>query len=139
MSRPDNRLVALAALALWALAGGCGSSPVEENGIRIGDETLRQLKADVTTEAWLVAILGPPTSWSPVEGVENTKVFRYASGEESSGLLAGLMGKGARTTAVTYFIITDGVVTRFWADRSKEQSLLGGAVEQEPGEKAGES
>lgn len=137
--RRIDALISLIGLCAWSFSMGCGSSPVEENGIRIGDETLRQLKADVTTEAWLVAILGPPSSWSPVEGVENTKVFRYASGEESSGLLAGLMGKGARTTAVTYFIITDGVVTRFWADRSKEQSLLGGAVEEEPGEKAGDS
>lgn len=138
MRRTETLIAALLA-ASGAFAAGCGSAPVEENGIRIGDETLRQFQADVTTEAWLVAILGPPSSWAPVEGIENTKVFRYASGEESSGILAGLMGKGARTTAVTYFIITDGVVTRFWADRSKEQSLLGGEVEQEPGEKAGDS
>ncbi|MBL0921740.1 MAG: hypothetical protein IBJ10_06390 [Phycisphaerales bacterium] len=130
---------ALAGAAALTLACSCGSPPVEESGIRIGDETLRQFRADVTTEAWLVAVLGPPTSWVWVEGVENTKVLRYASGEQSRGLLTVFTGAGSRTTAVTYFIVSDGVVTRFWADRSRERNLMGNPVEEEPGEKAGDS
>lgn len=121
--------------ALCTLAG-CASSPPSDEGIRIGDETLTQFKAGVTTEAWLVAILGPPTSWAPVDGVENTKVFRYATAERSGGGVASLFtGSGRQNTAITYFIITEGVVTRYWADRAKEHTLLGKPVEQESGTK----
>lgn len=129
------RVAALACVIGTLGASGCMSGPMEDSGIRVGDETLAQFKTDVTTEAWLVAILGPPTSWSYVNGVENTKVFRYATVERASGVFAGLLGKGSRTIAVTYFIITDGVVTRYWADRAKEYTLLGKPVESEEGAK----
>lgn len=124
-------------LPLVVLQGCISSRPPEQTGIRIGDPTIAQFKAGVTTEAWLVAILGPPTSQSVVEGVENTKVFRYAAGESASGLGAIFSGKASRNTSVVYFILTDGVVTRFWADRATERTLLGSEVPESSGEKAG--
>lgn len=114
---------------------GCASSPTRETGVRIGDETLKQFKAGVTTEGWLLAVLGEPTSQSEVEGVENTKVLRYATGESSSGLASLFTGGSSRNRAVTYFIISDGLVTRFWADREVQYTLLGKPVEQPTGEK----
>lgn len=39
----------------------CSSAPTQR-GVRIRDETLKQFKAGVTTESWLLAVLGPPTS-----------------------------------------------------------------------------
>lgn len=106
------------------LAGGC-SSGSRQTGVRVGNETLEQMEAGVTTEAWLVAILGEPTSWAGVEGLPTTKVFRYALGEESGGLTSLFTGKSSTNTAVVYFLITDGIVTRFWADREIHQPLIG--------------
>ncbi len=122
-------------LCAGLLSGCVGSAPRAETGIRIGDATLEQFKAGVTTEQWLTAILGPPTSWSWVGGIENTKVFRYATGEASSGLSSIFSGGAVKNTSVVYFIITDGLVTRYWADRATERTLLGKEVEQPSGEK----
>lgn len=130
-----TRLRITLAIAACSSLTACASSPNTEVGVRIGDETLKQFKAGVTTESWLVAILGPPTSCSRVLDVENTFVYRYSSGSESSGLISSLTGKSSRNTAVNYFIITDGIVTRFWADRAIERTALGTPVPSEPGAK----
>lgn len=129
-------MLVVAGLGL-GLMGGC-SAGVKETGVRIGDETLKQFKAGNTTEAWLIAVLGPPTTQSVVEGVENTRVLRYASGEQTSGFIAALAGASTKSTAVTYFIVTNGIVTRFWADRSKDSTLFGGTAETDPGAKKAE-
>lgn len=133
MRSPIQRAV-IAVLSL-AAAQGCSVSRPSEEGVRIGDETLAQFKAGVSTEAWLVAVVGPPSSSSVVAGVENTKVLRYATGEAMTGLSGFLSGRSQRNTAVTYFIVTDGVVTRFWADRAVEPTLLGKRVEAPSGVK----
>lgn len=126
----------LAVAALFAtLANGCTPNR-QHSGVRIGDETLRQFEAGVTTEAWLLAILGKPTSESPVQGVETTTVLRYAITEYNSGLLSMFTGADRRTVAVVYFIVTDGTVTRFWADREIERTaILGKPVETTGGAK----
>lgn len=126
------RSVVLGAGAL--LLASCATPP-EQTGIRIGDATLEQFKAGVTTEAWLLAVLGPPTSESKVEGVQNTRVLRYALGQAVSGLGALLSGEASKNTAVVYFIVSEGIVTRFWADRATEYTMTGQPVEQRSGEK----
>ncbi|MBY0308237.1 MAG: hypothetical protein K2Q09_05805 [Phycisphaerales bacterium] len=126
----------LAPIAL--AAGGCFStSQPTQTGIRIGDETLKQFKAGVTTEDWLVAVIGPPTTQSTLKSIPNTKVFRYAMGQSAGGLGALFSGEASKNTAVVYFVITDGIVTRFWADRETETRLFGDPVEKPGGEKAG--
>lgn len=121
---------------LQALAvPGC-SQPPKQTGIRIGDSTLNQFQAGVTTEEWLLAVLGPPTTQSPVEGIPNTKVFRYALGEAAGGLGALFSGEASKNTSVVYFIITDGIVTRFWPDRATQRTLIGKPVEESSGEKS---
>jgi hypothetical protein len=135
--RTDSRggiTYSTAAIILIAIHAGC-AAPLEQTGVRIGDETLSQFEAGVTTEAWLVAVLGEPSSESEVAGIPNTKVFRYALGQAAGGLGALLSGEAGKNTAVVYFIITDGVVTRFWADSAVERTILGGAVEAPSGEK----
>lgn len=115
---------------------GCGSS-TSTTGVRIGDETLRQFKAGVTTEEWLIAILGEPTSWSIVEGLPNTKVFRYSLDERQGGFFSVFTGSSSQNAAVVYFILTDGVMTRYWTDREVERTITGRRVEEAGGEKAG--
>lgn len=122
------------ACTLLAACAGCSSVP-KQTGVRIGDETLKQFKAGVTTESWLLAVLGPPTSASYVANIENTRVFRYALGEAAGGLGALFSGEANKNTSVVYFIITNGIVTRYWADRATERTLLGKPVEQPSGEK----
>jgi hypothetical protein len=117
------------------LAGCISSQPPNQTGIRIGDETLKNFKAGVTTEDWLVAVLGEPTTESVVKSIPNTKVMRYALGEAAGGLGAIFSGEASKNTSVVYFIVTDGIVTRFWADRAVERTLLGDPVEASPGEK----
>jgi len=120
----------------FAFATGCFSTqPPTQTGVRIGDETLKQFKAGVTTEDWLVAVLGPPTTESELKTIAHTKVFRYALGEAAGGLGAIFSGEASKNTSVVYFIITDGIVTRFWADRAVEHTILGDPVEASPGEK----
>ena len=108
---------------------------MSDTGVRVGDETLKQFQVGVTTEAWLLAILGPPSSESVVEGVENTKVLRYATGESATGLSSLFAGTASKTTAVTYFIVSDGLLTRFWSDRATSHTLLGNPVEEPAGGK----
>ena len=127
-------LVCVAGPAFLACSAGCAGSR-SQTGIRIGDETLKQFKAGVTTESWLLAVLGPPSSSSIVSTVENTKVYRYSLGESATGFLSLLSGGASRNTSVIYFILTDVIVTRFWADRATERTLLGKPVEQPSGEK----
>ncbi len=113
------------ACTLLAMSG-CVSSNLGE---RVGDETLQQFQAGVTTEAWLVAILGEPSSMAPVRGVENTQVYRYSLTQQRGGFMAMIYGDDRRTVSVVYFIITDGVVTRFWADRETDHTALGIPIE----------
>jgi hypothetical protein len=117
--------------------GGCSSPPMQ-TGVRIGDVTLEQFEAGITTASWLLAVLGPPTSESHVEGVEDTTVLRYALGESASGLGAIFSGKANKNTAVVYFVVTNGIVTRFWADREVERTITGRAVQELGGEKVAE-
>jgi hypothetical protein len=133
------RCALLPLLALTLLVAGCFTSPQQptQTGIRIGDETLKQFEAGVTTEDWLVAVIGPPSSQSALKSIPNTKVYRYAMGQSVGGLGALFSGEASKNTAVVYFIITDGIVTRFWADRETETRLFGDPVEKPGGEKSG--
>lgn len=134
-----RRARALAACAGLFFLPGCLPA-TKEKGLRIGDITLEQFQAGVTTEEWLIAVLGPPTSMSIVEGVENTKVFRYQSSVGSTGFMSAFSGAGGRITSVTYFIITNGIVTRYWADRAREYTtMFGKPIEVETGPPDGEA
>mgnify|MGYP003490284591 CR=1 FL=1 len=134
----QTRAVGICAFALFLSHQlGCSSAP-SQSGVRIGDETLKQFKAGVTTESWLLAVLGPPTSSSVVVNIHDTRVHRYALGESAGGLDALFSGEATKNTAVVYFIVTEGLVTRFWADRATDHTLLGAPVEHSAGEKQGQ-
>jgi hypothetical protein len=128
LPRPALPLVLLLALA------GCASSG---DGIAIGDKTLEQFKAGESTENWVLAILGEPSGRSPVAGEENTEVLRYTLSRETGGIFAKLFGRPSVTVATVYFVLRDGVVTSFWADRQEEPGLLFGS-DQSAGEKSGD-
>lgn len=132
----DRSIAALVFSGGLSVLPGCISSqPPAQTGVRIGDETLAQFKAGVTTEDWLIAVLGEPTTRAELKTVPNTVVFRYALGEASGGLGALFSGKPSKNTAVVFFILTDGIVTRFWADRAVERTVLGDPIAAPSGEK----
>lgn len=123
------------AVCLPGLLVGACAAPPQQTGVRIGDETLKQFEAGITSEAWLLAVLGPPSEEADVEGIPNTKVLRYALGEAVGGLGAIFSGKASKNTSVVYFIVTDGIVTRFWADRAMQYTITGRPVEESSGVK----
>lgn len=123
----------LATLLLVALCG-CATAH-HESGIRIGDPTLAQFKAGKTSERWVLAVLGEPTSRATVEGEDDVHVLRYSLVEERGGFFAALFGSGSATTVSTvYFIVSKGTVESLWADRAERPGLFGGG--EPPGEKA---
>jgi hypothetical protein len=118
------------------VALGCGCVSVHrESGIRIGDSTLAQFEAGKTSERWVLAVLGEPTSRAEVEGEDGVHVLRYSLVEEGGGFFARLFGGGSQFTVSTvYFIVRQGTVESFWADRAGKPGLFGGG--EASGEKA---
>lgn len=121
-----------------SIAGGlssCQPGRLKESGIRLGEETLERFEKGKTREAWLLALIGEPTTVSQVADDPSVHVLRYTTSEASTGLLNVISGKSSHTTGTTYFVIRDGVVIDFWADRETERTLLGNKVEKDSGEK----
>lgn len=123
-------LVTIAGLVTAATLTACGTTAPQQRSAaaQIGDRTLRQFEAGVTTEAWLLAILGEPTSKAEVEGIPGAVVFRYGVWPTDDGTLAAPDFKNA---TVVYFIVIDGVVVRFWADRGPSQGTTFTGVAEE--------
>ena len=116
------------AIAALLVLGAC-SSVGTSTGIRIGDETLKQFKAGKTTENWILAILGEPSTTSPVTGEEDVHVLRYSLIQERSGGFISFFGKSEETVSTVYFVVRKGVVESFWADRAESPGLFGGGDE----------
>jgi hypothetical protein len=114
----------LAAAPLFT--AGClvtGGSKVEESGMRVTASTLDQVETGVTTDAWLRAALGEPTSRETISPEGATPVvelwrYRYTRTETERGtvflIFSGRSHEQSSTT--TWFELTDGVVTRFWTE-----------------------
>jgi hypothetical protein len=98
-----------------------------ESGIRIGDRTLEQFEEGTTRQSWVIALLGEPTSSAVVEDEPEVRILRYATVEErSGGFLSSLLGgSSTQNVATIYFVVRNGIVERYWADRSESGGLLG--------------
>lgn len=110
---------AIAAISLFA--GGClvgSSSSVKEEGVKITGPTLAQIEVGKTTESWLVATAGEPTSRSKVD--DHVQVLRYKHTEtkDSGGYIFLIYAGGEehKKTSTAIFEVTDGVVTRYWTE-----------------------
>jgi hypothetical protein len=111
-------------LASVAMAGGClvtSGRSIDESGVRVSSDTLRQIEPGVTTEAWLVATLGEPSERTTVEDQEHVEILRYDhTVSKSEGGTVFLLFAGSsetRKTTRTFFEVTEGVVTRYWNER----------------------
>jgi hypothetical protein len=119
-------------LATAVLLGSSGCMSTQPNGIRIGDETIKQFKAGKTPETWVLAILGTPSSTAVIEGEDDVHVLRYSMVQERTGLLS-IFGSSTVTVSTVYFVIRKGVVETLWADRAEVPGLFTGG--DAPGEK----
>ena len=116
-------LIIGAAAVTIATASGClivsGSSSYE-TGVRISQATLDQIQIGETTEAWLIATFGEPSSREQVEGSEDVCIlhYHYRRHESSGGavflIFAG--GKDHTYKSTAYFEVTGDVVTRYWIE-----------------------
>jgi hypothetical protein len=103
------------------IASGClltSSNTTDESGVRVGAGTLRQVEVGRTTEDWLLATLGPPTSRNKVRGELEILGYDHQVVKKSNGsvflLFAGSSKKVEKSS--TYFELSDGVVTRYWTE-----------------------
>lgn len=99
---------------------GClvtSNSSEHRSGTYVSDSTFNQIRPGETTEGWVEATLGKPTSVSRLE--DGTQVWRYIYTErrDSSGAVFLIFG-GSNTTQTTHtaFVEFDpnGVVRKAW-------------------------
>ena len=123
----NARTIAQQAFAL-ALAGtflsaaaGClvtSGSHTDERGTQVSEMTLNQIRPGETTEAWLLATAGEPTTRRAAD--EHTSILRYdhvtttSSGGTVFLLFAG--GKTKEKTSSVIFETKDGVIQRYWTE-----------------------
>jgi hypothetical protein len=116
-------IVVSAAAGFLAVAGGClivSGKSVEESGIKVSATTLSQVQPGETTEAWLIAALGPPSARTPVTSAPEVQILRYDyTLRKSSGGTVFLIFAGeseSETTSRTFFEVTNGVVSKYWTE-----------------------
>jgi len=121
MSRPTRWTFALLALALVTLAGCVsGGAYSEYEGPNIGDRTLSQIEPNVTTQAWILAVLGEPTEKSTVSGeqgdLEIWKWIRRKTVTTKGSVFVVSSKSKSEEVRTVYVEIKDGLVTRAWRD-----------------------
>jgi hypothetical protein len=123
MPRIQTIVLDLALAAFMFTAAGClvGSSKnVCESGKAVSPNTLQQVQVGKTTQAWLLATLGPPTSRNPVADQPGVEILTYSHQvvETSQGHVFLLFSGSNRkvNSHRTYFEIADGLVSRYWTD-----------------------
>ncbi|SRR5690554_1008629 len=113
----------LTVAAFLFCAAGClitSHKATHESGIEVGRGTLRQIEPGKTTEQWLLAALGEPTSRAIVRGPDDVHILGYSHEKmkKSRGSLFLLFSGSSKKIdkRTTYFEITNGVVTRYWVE-----------------------
>jgi len=114
---------AVSAAAVTLALGGClisSSNSTYESGRRVSPSTTSRIELGSTTESWLIATLGEPTSRSDVHGQPGVQILRYdySRREESGGALFLIFaGSSSKSTSnSTWFEVTNGVVTNYGHD-----------------------
>ncbi len=116
-------ILTLAAAVPLVATGGClviSGSESYETGVRISMPTFNQIEIGTTTETWVIATFGEPNRRSPVAGEDNQHVLEYhhVTHNSSGAVVLFVFAGGSDHTyrTVTYFEITDGVVTKYWTE-----------------------
>jgi hypothetical protein len=108
-------------LVFLVTAAGClvtSKSKTTQSGAKVSEVTLDQIRPGETTESWLIAAAGEPTSRAKVD--DHTSILRYDHVEtRSSGGTIFLLFAGGSTkqkaTSVR-FEVSDGVIQKYWTE-----------------------
>ncbi|MCK4873782.1 MAG: hypothetical protein KAS72_13755 [Phycisphaerales bacterium] len=113
----------LAVIAAGCTLTGCvsGSSDVKVTGRHVGATTVEQIEPGVTTESWVLATLGEPSSRSPVETIDGPgEIWRYDWDvrDHSSGWVFPFVTGSSKMdyAGAAYVELRDGIVIRAWRD-----------------------
>ena len=120
----DKQLITGVLLALFAItASGCliiSGNSIDQSGVRISQSTMEQIEIGRTTEQWVIAALGEPTSRAEVGGDEDITLLRYEYRvrQAKGGAVFLIFAGGSETTkrTTTYFEFTDGILSRTWTE-----------------------
>ena len=92
---------------------------VDEAGVQVSPATLAQVEPGHTTEAWLLATLGEPTSRRTVDDRVSILRYNYTRETSSRGRVFLLFSGRSKSqeSSTTFFEVTDGIVTRHWTEQ----------------------
>ena len=101
------------------LLTGClftASNKESGSGTKVADETFKQIKEGQTSEEWVRATLGPPTSDTTMQNGGHILKYTYTEKRESSGAVFLIFGGHNEQTVEhnAFFEIRDGKVTKAW-------------------------
>jgi outer membrane protein assembly factor BamE (lipoprotein component of BamABCDE complex) len=110
----------LAAIFFLCLtAGGClitSNASEHRSGTYVSDTTFNQIQPGKTTEGWIDATLGKPTSVSRLD--DGTEIWKYSYTErrDSSGAVFLIFGgsNSTETNHTAFVEIHDGIVRKAW-------------------------
>lgn len=110
--------LALAGLMLAGTAGCLVSSDTRQtrSGNYVADTTFNHITPGNTTEGFVRATLGPPTSVTPLEDGSQLWKYSYSERRESSGAVFLLFGghDEKEQTHTAFVQLKHGVVTKAW-------------------------
>jgi hypothetical protein len=99
--------------------GGClvsSNSSEHRSGSYVSDSTFNQIQPGKTTEGWVDATLGKPTSISRLD--DGTEIWKYSYTEhrDSSGAVFLIFGgsNSTETNHTAFVEIHDGIVRKAW-------------------------
>jgi outer membrane protein assembly factor BamE (lipoprotein component of BamABCDE complex) len=114
-------LVAGAMVATGATLSGClisGSSHSKQTGAYVSPSTFNQVEPGVTTEEWVLASFGQPTSRSQISDGSEILKWAYTQTKSGSGSVFLLYGgsNSSEKQGAAFVQIRDGVVIKAWRD-----------------------
>jgi outer membrane protein assembly factor BamE (lipoprotein component of BamABCDE complex) len=120
VTSPRLSALLLAALALLPfVAGGClvtSDSSEHRSGNYVADSTFDQIRPGKTTEGWVDATLGKPTSVSHLADGTDIWKYSYTERRDSSGAVFLIFGgsSSSEKTHTAFVEIKDGIVRNAW-------------------------
>ena len=116
---PLKNLSVAALICSAVLLTGClvtGDHKESTTGTQVADATFNQIKAGETTEDWVRATLGQPTSDSRLRDGGHILKYTYTEHRESSGAVFLIFGghDEKRVDHTAFIEVHDNTVTKAW-------------------------
>jgi len=104
-----------------AVLSGClvrSSSKTVYSGRYIGTDTVSQIEPGKSKEDFVLAVLGAPTSRTPLSDGAEVWKWEYRKKKTSSGAVFLLVDADdhTETTGATYVVLRESVVEKVWQD-----------------------